>query len=95
MLQQEFGQPEEGQKVEIESKVPPRYVDPRLRRKFPTKKTDQPSDKSPRKLNWWKTFPFGTHIRETIRDIRIIRSSFARKAHTKQRRRRGLRPGCG
>lgn len=83
MLQQESGQPEEGQKIEAESKVPPRHVDPRLRRTVPAKKPAQPSDKSPRKLNWWKALPFGTHIRETIRDIQIIRSSLARKVPTK------------
>ena len=34
--------------------------------------------KPARKLNWKKIFPFGTHLRETINDIRIIRSSFKR-----------------
>jgi hypothetical protein len=38
MVQQESRQPEEGQKVGNESKVPPRHVDPLLRRKFPTSK---------------------------------------------------------
>jgi hypothetical protein len=38
MVQQESRQPEEGQKVGEESKVPPRYVDPLLRRKFPASK---------------------------------------------------------
>jgi len=84
MVQQESRQREEGQKEEVEPRVPPRYVDPRLQRKFPAKRTDQPSAESSRRLQWWKTLPFGTHIRETIRDIRIIRSSFARKAQTKQ-----------
>ena len=33
------------------------------------------SQESYRKLNWWNTIPFGTHIRETIKDIQLIRSS--------------------
>ena len=37
MVKQESGQRKEGQKEEAKSKVPPRYVDPLLRRKFPTK----------------------------------------------------------
>ena len=37
MVQQKSTKREERQKLEDESKVPPRYVDPRLRRKFPTK----------------------------------------------------------
>jgi hypothetical protein len=36
VLRRESRQREEGQKVTDKSKVPPRYVDPQLRRKFPT-----------------------------------------------------------
>jgi len=60
MVQQESRQREEGQKEEVEPRVPPRYVDPRLQRKFPAKRTDQPSAESSRRLQWWKTLPFGT-----------------------------------
>ena len=37
MAQRKSGQRKEGQKEEAKSKVPPRYVDQLLRRKFPTK----------------------------------------------------------
>jgi len=33
-----------------------------------------------RKVNWKKALPFGTHIRETIDDLKLIRASL-RQSH--------------
>ena len=49
-------------------------------------KTEQSTDKQSRKFSWLRALPFGSNIRETIQDIKVIRESLRKNAGSDQRK---------